>query len=259
MICQIRTDGETQQRVTCDSFTVEQYAELMQRGVVFPPVLVWNDGECYWLVDGFHRLAAARRLSRTTITAEICFGSLSDAQWQSYGANSTHGLRRNRDDIQLVISRALQHPKAATISNVELAHHLGIPETTLRRWRSRLSSPSGEDGVRVVNRGDSTYVIRTAKIGKVAHAPAHKKHRQLGAELTQMRTAASNNARRLLNVVANWALGSAGPVESLRAIEAIVRDCYAASEDSQPAGERRARTQMNPSPAIGKGRMAAGG
>ena len=118
----------------------------------FPPLRVWFDGSQYWLSDGFHRLAAAKRAGFKYVTASVENGSLEDAIWDSYGANSRHGLPRRRLDVIATIQRALLHPHATALSNVQIAKRIGIPETTLRRWRKRLSSPDGEDGVRLVTR-----------------------------------------------------------------------------------------------------------
>ena len=45
---------------------------------------VYFDGQTYWLYDGFHRVAAMRKLGRRKIEAEILQGTYSDmeAAWQ---------------------------------------------------------------------------------------------------------------------------------------------------------------------------------
>src|SRR5262247_904237 len=84
----IRQDGKTQQRFQLDVPTVDEYASLMREGAVFPPVRVWWDGGRFWLADGFHRIAAAQKVGLSEILAEIRYGALSDAQWDSYSANA---------------------------------------------------------------------------------------------------------------------------------------------------------------------------
>jgi hypothetical protein len=81
---------------------IRQYAALMMGGVALPPVTVWFDGDNYWLTDGFHRIASAEQLGYREIQAAIRLGSLSDAQWDSYSANSHHGLRRSRRRFELL-------------------------------------------------------------------------------------------------------------------------------------------------------------
>ena len=160
-ISTIRRDGATQHRRSLDEQLVALYVERMSEGSDFPPITVWREVSSYWLSDGFHRLAAAERVGLTHFRAEIRNGTLADAQWHSYGANSANGRPRSCEELQTVILCALEHPRAAALSNVEMARHLNIPEATLRRWRKRLSSPRGEDGVRTVRRGAQTYSINT--------------------------------------------------------------------------------------------------
>jgi hypothetical protein len=224
-ISEIRKDGDTQHRTAIDPRIVEEYAALMLDGVVFPPVTVWYDGTNYWLTDGFQRVAAAERSGLANIKAEIRQGTLQDAQWDSYRANATHGLRRTMLETQNVIQRALQHPNSDQLSNVQLAKHLNLPEATLRRYRGKLSSSSDEDAVRVVTRGHRTYVIKTRRIGKKHKKPVPEKSlRSLRQDLGEMRVKGSPNAQRLLNIFGNWAFGRANSSACLDAIEIAIRE-----------------------------------
>jgi hypothetical protein len=161
----VRRDGDTQSRLALQRAVVMEYAELMRSGVTFPPVTTWFDGSQYWLSDGFHRVAAAEEAGQKTINAVVVRGTLEDARWDCYCANSSHGLRRSRADLKALIFRALQHPKAFHLSNNQLAQHLQIPEATLRRWRNALSSSTDEDRNRIAVRKGTTYEIRTGNIG----------------------------------------------------------------------------------------------
>ena len=51
----IRIDGGTQSRVKIRTDVVDDYAEHMANGAVFPPGVAFFDGKEYWLADGFHR------------------------------------------------------------------------------------------------------------------------------------------------------------------------------------------------------------
>lgn len=224
-ISKIRTDAGTQHRSGINASIVAEYAQLMEQAIAFPPVRVWSDGSEYWLTDGFHRVAAAERLRRTTITAEIRHGTLTDAIWDSYAANREHGLRRRPQDLFNIIRRALSHPNARYTSNTELARHIGVSEPTLRRWRKRLLSPSSDDdGIRFVTRGASTYALHTQDIGKRNQAARSKSLRQLRADLDAMKADASPEARRLLTILGNWAVGPAGHTDCLCAIERAIKD-----------------------------------
>ena len=79
--------------------TANEYAEAMQGGAPFPPVVVFRDGKGkLWLADGHHRCAAAALAQRTEIPADVRDGSRRDALLYAARANGSHGLRRtNRD------------------------------------------------------------------------------------------------------------------------------------------------------------------
>jgi hypothetical protein len=223
-IQQIRTDGGTQHRCVMDGSTVRHYAELLAGGIDLPPISVWYDGADYWISDGFHRLAAAQQLNWRSVRASIQQGSLSDARWDSYRANSDHGLPRTRRDLEIVVMRAIQHPRAAQLSNVEIAKHLNMPEATFRRWRKRLSSSIDEDGTRVVKRGASTYTLDTARIGRSRNPKPARSFKTVASELSEMKERASPEARRLFSVLTKWVQGSTEIDDCLRAIENIVKD-----------------------------------
>jgi len=205
-----------------DPDVVREYADLIREGVQFPPVRVWWDGNNYWLTDGFHRLAAAEQAAIDQIAAEVCLGSLEDAQWDSCGVNACHGVRRTGVETEQVVRLALQHPRAAGLSNVAIAKHLHMPETTLRRWLKKLSSPRGEDTVRTVSRGGTSYPQSTARIGKGAHLRRAKSREDLRTELAAMKAHASPTLRRLLTIIDHWALGPATAKECAEALEHIL-------------------------------------
>jgi len=220
-IASMRGDGQTQHRMAVNPAIVAEYAALMRAGVEFPPVRLWWDGESYWLADGFQRVAAAKSVGLTQLAAEIRLGTLREAQWDSYAANGAHGVRRTPEETQRVIRLALRHPNGAAMSNVQIAKHLHIPEATLRRWRNKVSSPRDEDTARLVTRGGTTYRLQTARIGRNGGTRRSKSLGDLRTELDCMKEACSPQVRRLLNVVGNWAFGSATAAACLDALERL--------------------------------------
>jgi hypothetical protein len=233
-ISSLRRDGATQCRALLDEYTIAEYQAQMESGAEFPPIRVWFDGQDHWLADGFQRVAAAEKAGRSRIFAEIRTGSLSDAKWDSYRCNSTHGLPRTKADAQTAVVRALEHPNAAPLSNVQLAKYLGIPEPTLRRWRKGLSSPNDEDMVRVAVRKGKSYRMRTRAIGQNGmRASKTKSLIDLEHGLAEMKEIASPEVRSLLNVFGNWAFGTSLSHECLNAIERIVRRSRGPQEGDQ--------------------------
>lgn len=163
----IRLDGGTQPRGGINDDYVAELVEAIQAGVTLPPVDIMYDGEIYWLFDGFHRVAAHRKADFYLVPANIHQGTQADAQWRSYAANQTHGLRRSNEDKQRAIKAALRHPNGAQMPDREIARHLGVDHKTVGGWREKLQA-SGEIPQmteRTVTRDGVQYAQNTANIG----------------------------------------------------------------------------------------------
>jgi len=150
-IRKIRIDGGTQPRAELLIEVMEDYADEMRNGAEFPPITVFFDGTEYWLADGFHREGAHLRAfgDETPIEADVIQGTQLDAQWYSYGANKTHGLRRSNPDKERAVRAALQHAKAVGLSNYQIADHCGVSEFMVRKYRKAvpsIESKSSGDG-----------------------------------------------------------------------------------------------------------------
>jgi len=162
----IRTDGGTQPRAQIDMTTVAEYAEDMANEAAFPPVVVFFDGENYWLADGFHRYHAALSLGLAEIDADLRQGTLQEAQWYSYSVNQSHGLRRSNDDKRRAVEAALRHPFAARYSDEHIAHHCGVHRNTVLAYRNHLAQIVQDTAERTVTRNGTTYTMNTANIGR---------------------------------------------------------------------------------------------
>ena len=122
---------------------VKDYAQAMRAGTQFPPVLLVHDeADRYYLVDGHHRLAACRELTGIEdIEVEIVEGTFSDALWLSWGANRDHGLRRTSEDKRRAIRAALAHPQWHQKSDREIARQIGCDHKTVGAIRKRGEFP----------------------------------------------------------------------------------------------------------------------
>jgi hypothetical protein len=234
----IRRDGGTQGRVTLNASVINEYAEKMRSGVDFPPVRVWFDGRTYWLSDGFQRISAAELIGTCQILAEVSLGTLEDAKWDSYAANSSHGVRRTRADIEAIMERALLHVKGLALSNSQVARHVGVAEATIRRWRTRASSTSDKDTLRVASRNGKTYAMQTGNIGKNAQRrqKAPRRFERLQADFNNIRQLASPVARRFFVICGNWVFEDAPATVCLDRVEALLREI-----DDSSARRRSAR------------------
>jgi hypothetical protein len=121
-IAAIRLDGGTQQRDRAHPDVIEEYVNAyLDDAQKMPPVGVVQEGETFWLWDGFQRVAAASHAGEKQIQASITVGTHRDAFRMSLGANDTHGLRRTVADKQRAIQSALQDEEFGKLSNREIA------------------------------------------------------------------------------------------------------------------------------------------
>lgn len=142
----IRTDGGTQSRVAISMNVVAEYMEAMRGGSVFPPVVVFFDGEQHWLADGFHRLAAAKRLARHEIDADVREGTVRDARLFSIGANASHGLRRTNADKRMCVNMLLDDPEWAQRSTAWVAKAAAVSRPFVEKRRGQRERRTGRDG-----------------------------------------------------------------------------------------------------------------
>jgi hypothetical protein len=166
----IQTDLDTQIRLEINEDMVKEYAERMEAGILFPPLLVYFDepNNRYILVDGFHRLAAHRRLHpNDAIQVKLELGTLDDARWASIGANQDHGIRRTNGDKRNAINTALKHPKGVNLSDRQIAEHAGVDHKTVSVVRRELevSGEIPQIETRTVQRGNQIYQQQTSRIG----------------------------------------------------------------------------------------------
>jgi hypothetical protein len=162
----IRTDGGTQPRAELDYGVIQDYAQQMWEGAVFPDVIVFYDGVDYWLGDGFHRYHATTRICRETINAEVRQGTRRDAQLYSVGANATHGLRRTNADKRRAVETLLRDPEWGKWSNREIARKCGVDEGTVRNIRSSFTAEFPQLERAYVTRHGTVATMNTVNIGQ---------------------------------------------------------------------------------------------
>lgn len=113
--------------------TVEEYAEDMLKGDVFPPVTVFWDGTKFLLASGHHRIAAYRHASIGSVPVEIYEGDLDDAFQFALKQNRTHGLRYTNADKREAVEMALRrYPEFSDRTIGELA---GVTHPTVAKVR----------------------------------------------------------------------------------------------------------------------------
>ncbi|MGD9728178.1 MAG: hypothetical protein AB7V39_17550, partial [Nitrospiraceae bacterium] len=161
----IRTDGGTQMRAELDPTTITEYAQAIQDGATFPPLIVFYDGETYWLGDGFHRLAARKKLMEGAIFCEVRAGTRRDAVLCAACANATHGRRRTNADKRRAVEALLRDQEWGQWSDREIAKACCVDHKTVGNLRRELSGEIPQIAIeRNVQRNGQTYTMHTTNI-----------------------------------------------------------------------------------------------
>ena len=164
----ISFDAGTQVRAAINEQVVADYAKHMAEGVVFPPVVLFHDGNQYYMADGFHRAMAAKRTGLMEIPATVAVGTKTDALWSALGAlrdAGQIGLRSNESDKRHAVLMAIETwPEK---SSALIAEQLGCSKTYVSSIKS-VSSTTLHLPDRVVGKDGRSYpaspqISRTAR------------------------------------------------------------------------------------------------
>ena len=156
-----------QARVKIRGDVVRHYAAAMTEqkaagGVRFPPVVLFTDGQEYWLGDGWHRVLAARRARLSDIAADVRPGTLRDALLYSISANGAHGLPRTNADKRKAVALLLADNDWSRWSDREIARHCLVDHKVVGRMRRTACGAQPQITERKVRRGAAVYAMTVA-------------------------------------------------------------------------------------------------
>jgi uncharacterized ParB-like nuclease family protein len=137
-LSEIVADPSVQTRAELHDQTVSEYAEEMKTGTPFPPVVVFHDGQKYWLADGFHRFKAAQKSGRSTCLVDVKTGGRHEALVYALSANARHGLRRTNADKRRAVELALKDPELAQESGRALAKRCAVTHPFVKKVRAEV-------------------------------------------------------------------------------------------------------------------------
>lgn len=171
---QIETEG-MQSRAALYPEVVDQYRESLEDGEVFPPLVIAEAEGRFWLVDGFHRYEAYKRLGRLEVDCTIVkMPSKAEAWLYALQFNRDHGLRLTNADKRYRVQRLLRDPEWSRWSDREIARRVGVGHVFVSNLRKELLTVHGEQSERrtYVTRHGTPAAMNTANIGKTK--PAHE-------------------------------------------------------------------------------------
>jgi hypothetical protein len=175
-------------------------ALLMETAEQWPPILVWGDER--QVIDGAHRVEAARRLGHSRVMAIRFLGTRDEAYVESVRRNVDHGLPLSVGDRRRAAVRVLRrHPDW---SDRRIASVCGLSGRTVARLRREESDTADSDGTVV---GLERRVGRDGKARPV----------QSGEVRDRIRQALEQNPNGSLRTIAAMAGASPETVRTVRA------------------------------------------
>jgi len=130
-------DPILQSRRKLNESVVREYLELMQTGEIFPPFHVVSVGNAYLLVDGYHRLEAAKLAHVKDARCLVHDGDRRQAILLSSSANTRHGLHRTIADKRKVVMNLLSDAEWREWSDHQIARHCGVSQPFVSGLRSK--------------------------------------------------------------------------------------------------------------------------
>jgi hypothetical protein len=161
----IRIDGGTQPRAAIYENIIADYANALLDGTILPPVVVFFDGDDYWLGDGFHRYHANKKARLSEIEADVRNGTQRDAILYSVGANESHGLRRTNEDKRRAVLTLLNDEEWSKWSNRVIARQCAVSPGFVDKLRASLPTVGTDDDRTYVDKHGNVGTMNTANIG----------------------------------------------------------------------------------------------
>lgn len=140
-IFQMRANG-------IDDVIVRRYAEVMQSHdpdgwQIFPRITLlaindieddWYDQSKFYVIGGFHRLAAMQERGYKDVEAVVILGSTADGVVFAAGENDDKSVRRTLKDIRRAVISCLKHPEIKAWTNPKIAEFCAVDVQTVRNW-----------------------------------------------------------------------------------------------------------------------------
>jgi len=165
----------------------------------WPPLTVVQHNAALFLVDGFHRYAAAQNIGLMTVSAEIRdMPEDGDLKGLAFTLNAAHGRPLTLQDRRTRASDLLrQHPDWA---DREVGRRCGLAQPTVARLRGELESTAQIEQTDVrVGHGGYTYTVGTnVKQRPAGELPGEGLGERVGSAIGRMFTSGERREQRQL-------------------------------------------------------------
>lgn len=144
-INQIKIDNSIYPRSIVLNGTVARYKNALKEGAVFPPILVGNYANAFYLIDGLHRLKAHEKTQKTIQCQIKDYKNKEEMFFDAVKSNLKHGEPLNLNERQKAILRF----QANGVDNISIAKIFQMPVQMISdiKANSFTNTISGEEMV----------------------------------------------------------------------------------------------------------------
>lgn len=138
-IVDVRADDRVKVRVRKSNERIDQLVALYEQGTQLPSLVVVQEGDIYWLADGFHRLAARKRLNYPFVSCDVYPGTLDTAAHLAATANrdgEEKSMQMEPADKKKAAQLLLRH--YPSWSNPRIAEKVGLTDKTVESLREEV-------------------------------------------------------------------------------------------------------------------------
>jgi FtsZ-binding cell division protein ZapB len=162
-LADICTDSKTQVRESVNQEKVNEYTSLLQEGVEFDPIELYNDGAKIHISSGWHRYLAHRSAGLTEIAAIVHVGTESDAFFNGIPANGPSPIPYNNLDYIKQLRRFQEDEERSQWSVSQKAKWMHCSRTTVTRLIKKIR----EDDYQGAKEATEIKPIKYTRNGKV--------------------------------------------------------------------------------------------
>lgn len=157
--CDIRMHPEMQPRFSMDTDHIDDLRQSMENGSFkFQeyPLVVHRIEKILYVVDGWHRMAAAARAGMDTVWAVITDSeSVEKSAFIACAFNATNSLKRTNDDKRKCVERAME--LRPDLSSNAIASHCGVSPHMVRNIANQSDSPEPRAQLSVTGINGKSY------------------------------------------------------------------------------------------------------
>jgi len=153
-INEINVAKSYQSRNDIDKAEVNKYAEQMNLGDVFPPIILFNVNGELLIADGWHRYFAHKKNNKVKIDADIRKGSMQEYKhWCWFkDPNKTHGRPITNKDKLKKLRDSNEDLEVQLWTDIELAQALGVSTFFVAKHRVKGKEVQFQRGGKTITR-----------------------------------------------------------------------------------------------------------